>query len=173
MLDHNIATPTIEDMEAFRSLLARYVHGVDRGDSDLIKTCFHPESLDEHGPFRGTGYAFADNIRSSSLKSVQHLIASPYVLAMQADIAWIETTFICTLIRSDTETGADIFVEANGRYLDRLERHGGPWLIAHRKVVIDHSRETPLSPPWCNEHHFTRGKRNSSDPANGWRPERC
>jgi hypothetical protein len=44
---------TLLDREAIREAMARYCRGVDRLDADLIKSAYHPDAFDDHGPFKG------------------------------------------------------------------------------------------------------------------------
>ncbi|MGH7462713.1 MAG: nuclear transport factor 2 family protein, partial [Longimicrobiales bacterium] len=41
------------DRQAILDCDQRYCLGVDRHDADLIASAFHPDAIDEHGPFIG------------------------------------------------------------------------------------------------------------------------
>ncbi|MEY3566868.1 MAG: hypothetical protein RLZ19_882, partial [Actinomycetota bacterium] len=39
--------------EHIRDVVYRYARGVDRRDFDLVRSCYHPDATDDHGPFTG------------------------------------------------------------------------------------------------------------------------
>jgi len=41
------------DERAIREVLLRYCRGVDRLELDLVRDCYHPDAIDDHGSFRG------------------------------------------------------------------------------------------------------------------------
>jgi hypothetical protein len=41
-----------------RQVLFRYCRGVDRGDAELIASCYHEGAIDVHGKYRGDGREF-------------------------------------------------------------------------------------------------------------------
>ena len=48
------------------------------------------------------------------------------------------------------------------RYIDRFEKRGGEWRIAHRQVVYDWSKIEPIAAEYPNE-QFEHGKRSRED----------
>ncbi|MEI4927160.1 nuclear transport factor 2 family protein, partial [Klebsiella pneumoniae] len=45
-----------------RDTLARYCHGVDRGDREMIMSAYHRDGHDDHGGYKGDPAGFADYI---------------------------------------------------------------------------------------------------------------
>ena len=41
--------------DEIRDVLMRYARGVDRGEADLITSCYHPDAVDDHGGTELTG----------------------------------------------------------------------------------------------------------------------
>src|SRR5687768_2802032 len=41
------------DVEDIRAVLHRYCQGVDRRQWDVIRSCYWPDAVDDHGDFRG------------------------------------------------------------------------------------------------------------------------
>lgn len=160
---------TLADTAEINALLARYVHSMNRANPEVIKSCYHPDSIEEHGPYKGTGAEFVDAPRELVVQSVLHVLGIPHFVSLDRSLACTETGFVCTMYVKFAAAEPPVFVEAYGRFLDRLERRGGgPWLIAHRRVVIDHSRETAQGQPWRAEQHYLRGLRTKDDPVYYW-----
>ena len=49
----------LKDREAIREVVHRYCQAVDRCDLELLISCYHPDSYDDHGFFAGNGHDFA------------------------------------------------------------------------------------------------------------------
>jgi hypothetical protein len=43
------------DRQAIHDVLMRFSRGVDRLDEALLRSCFHSDSYDDHGHFKGNG----------------------------------------------------------------------------------------------------------------------
>jgi hypothetical protein len=133
-----------------QEVLARYARGVDRGDADLLKSCYHADAIEEHaGNYTGNAFAYIDGAvpRIRKMGVMQHLLSSTHI-EFDGDVAWVET-YVLTFARfagdgrsTDTFTG--------GRLIDRFERRAGVWKIAHRRTVFDWNRDTPSNEAWCN-----------------------
>ena len=44
-----------------RQVLATYSRGVDRWDAEILKSVYHPDAIDKHTVFNGTGWDFAED----------------------------------------------------------------------------------------------------------------
>ncbi len=159
---------TISAHIEIQQALLRYCRGVDRGDRELIKSAYHPDGIDDHGPmFKGPGVEFADFIVNELDKSsaiCHHFITNTFI-ELDGDTARVETYCFSFNSKFDPEGGVDI---VPNRYLDRFERRDGAWKIAHRKVVIDWSYSTvlPLG-TWAPHDLFPNGGKREKDPSYG------
>jgi ketosteroid isomerase-like protein len=123
------------DKDEIADVLARYCRGVDRCDAELIASAFHPDAIDEHsyrilsgaevGPF------LVDRMRTTFKASLHTMLQSR--IEVDGDSATGETYYVAWLL-SD-EGGKERIDQAEGRYIDRFERRGGQWRIAHRVVL--------------------------------------
>ncbi|MFO1427010.1 MAG: nuclear transport factor 2 family protein [Steroidobacteraceae bacterium] len=136
--------------EQIREVLARYARGVDRADGELLKSCYHPDAIEEHGGnFAGNAHAYVDGAvpRIERMGPMQHLLGSSHI-DLDGDTAWVETyvwtfaRFVVDGVPTDTLTG--------GRLHDRFEYRDGGWRIAHRRTIFDWNRDTPTREGWCN-----------------------
>jgi ketosteroid isomerase-like protein len=160
------AAETLTDREAIREAMARYCRGIDRLDIDLIKSAYHPDAFDDHGPFKGLRDDFVDWIvpflRREYVSSNHQLTTQS--IDVQGDVAYVETYAIVVQVK---EVGDEtLWFVANSRYVDRFERREGDWRIAHRVVVTDSARTDTVS-PWRGTSplsSMTRGTRDHTDP---------
>jgi len=131
------------DKDEIRDVLMRYGRGVDRLDEELLRSCYHPDSHDDHGHCKGNGHDFAAFIVSSLPARTHH---STHAVAnvliefdeQDLDVARSESYSLAHLRRTD-EQGDEWLDFFSGRYIDRFERRDGVWRIAHRVVVHDWS----------------------------------
>jgi len=135
--------------EAIREVLAAYARGVDRADAALLKSCYHPDAIEEHGGnFEGNAWEYVEAAmpRVRRMGVMQHLLGTSFI-DLQDDTAYVET-YIWTFARF-TRDGADVDTFTGGRLVDRFERRNGAWKIAHRRTVFDWNRDTPSNQGWC------------------------
>lgn len=136
--------------EEIRDVLGTYARGVDRGDAQLLKSCYHPDAIEEHGgAFAGNAMDYIDGAvpRIHKMGSMQHLLGSSH-FEFNGDTAYVET-YVWTFLRLNTPNGdKDTFT--GGRLFDRFERRNGAWKIAHRRTIFDWNRDTPSSQGWVN-----------------------
>ncbi len=123
------------DRQAILDCLNRYCFGLDRHDGELIASAFHPDAIDEHGPFTGGPdglVQWANDFHASGFHSHSHSLTS-HTCEIDGDVAHAQTYCLYGLARRDGQTVAF----GCARYVDRLERRGGDWRIALRKVLIE------------------------------------
>jgi ketosteroid isomerase-like protein len=123
------------DREAITAALARYCRGVDRCDAELIASAFHADAVDDHSYIRLTGAEvgpyLVERMRTMFKASLHCLLNS--LVEVEGDVAHGETYYVAWLLRE--EAGGEAVDQAAGRYVDRFERRGGDWRIAHRVVL--------------------------------------
>ncbi|MDP9090216.1 MAG: nuclear transport factor 2 family protein [Pseudomonadota bacterium] len=134
--------------QALHNLLVTYARGADRGDEAIMRSAFHPDARME------TGLADAAIDRyvpamvgrtRADFRTVFHSISNERV-AIDGDRARGECYVFAYAL---TNGNAPLELMAGGRYLDRFERRGGCWLIAHRLYVQDWktTRSVDTPPP--------------------------
>jgi hypothetical protein len=99
---------------------------------------------------------------------MQHLLGNSHV-ELQGNTAYVET-YIWTFARF-AKDGRDWDTFTGGRLMDRFERRGGEWKIAHRRTIFDWNRDTPSNEGWCVGYMnpaapgFRRGRKDGQDPS--------
>jgi hypothetical protein len=134
----------LSDREEIRDVLYAYTRGVDRADSATVKACYHADADDIHwGTFVGNAHEFADYLMAPIRKitSLIHEITNP-LIDLDGERAFVESRYTCRVRIDLVGAPSDTWVEhvSHGRYLDVFERRGGPWKIAHRRLVKEGAR---------------------------------
>ena len=152
-------------------VLARYVRGVDRADGPLLKSCYHPDAIEEHaGNYTGNAHEYVDGAmeRVRQMGTMQHLLGSSYI-EFDGNRAWVETN-LWTFLRMDID-GIATDTITGGRLIDRFEYRDDAWKIAHRRTILDWNRDTPAAEGWCNglfdfnNPGALRGSKDADDPS--------
>jgi hypothetical protein len=136
--------------DEIRDVLARYARGVDRADASLLKSCYHPDAIEEHGGnYTGNALEYVDGAvpRIRQMGAMQHLLGSSHI-EFDGATAWVET-YLWTFARF-TADGKSTDTFTGGRLVDRFECRDGAWKIAHRRTVFDWNRDIASSEGWCN-----------------------
>jgi hypothetical protein len=159
----------VEELTAqqeIRDVLIRYTRGIDRMDPELVRSCYHPDALDDHGAFCGTVDGFVEWVQQalSYFDSTMHFIGNQLV-EVDGDNAHAESYCVAYHRRRtrDGEPGHDLITAL--RYVDRMERRDHEWRIARRRCVFDWTRRDPIVGEWPLPPEALQGRRDRSDPA--------
>jgi len=139
----------------------------DRRDPEAIRSCYHPDAVDDHGAFRGSPAEFADWVpRTLALfAATQHLVGSPRIV-LEGARARSETYCQAHHVFPSDDSGGERDAIMALRYVDRFERRDeGPWLIARRTCVWDFTSMVPLGEKWPLADGFLLGSPDRSDPS--------
>jgi ketosteroid isomerase-like protein len=134
----------IETLKAEREIakvIMRYARGSDRKDFDLMRSAYHEDAIDNHGPFNGpvkTYFEWADQ-HHERYDMLMHIMGNPHI-EVEKDVAFAET--YCLLLQRmkaektyNSEVALHITIAC--RYVDRFEKRDGAWKIAVRNVVYE------------------------------------
>lgn len=140
--------PTPEELcaiEACRDAARRYCRGVDRLDSDSMKSAYWPDATDDHGSFVGNAYEFVDHCMESHRRWswTMHTIFNHIVELDDETHARGEVYNVSYLQKADTGELDTWF----GRYLDRYEKRGDEWRIIERVCVHEGDHTAPAGTP--------------------------
>ncbi|MEL7102841.1 MAG: nuclear transport factor 2 family protein [Pseudomonadota bacterium] len=129
----------LEDREAIRDVLYKYCQAVDRGDRELMLSCYHPNATDDHGFFAGPATDFIDYVlpQLAKLEHSVHSLSNPQI-QLDGNFAHTQTQW-SVIHRVKRRTSMTDFWH-QGRYLDVFEKRNGDWKILKRIAVIDGDR---------------------------------
>jgi SnoaL-like domain len=161
-LDDLVARAEISDV------LNRYARGVDRRDAELLRSCYHPDAIDDHGIFVGPADDFVEFVtgeRSRRWIITTHFLAPP-TIALDGHVAAVDTYCQAHHVSPRTADGGQALMVMAVRYLDRFERRDGQWLIAHRRCAFDWSVtiDAPGATTTALPPEVVRGSRDRDDP---------
>lgn len=146
------SNPRLENMMSkmeIQEVLMRYGRGVDRADEDLLKSCYHPNAIEEHGSaYAGPAFAYIEGAvgRIRKMGTMAHYICNIHI-DLDGELAYAEA-YVLTFARFDRD-GESFDTLTGGRIVDRFERRSGEWKIAHRKMTFDWNRDMPSNEGWC------------------------
>ncbi len=175
--------------DQMRDVLLRYCRCVDRMDWEAVRTCFHPDAIDEHGLYSGPIDGLIQYFRnwaSEQYKVTTHLIGNMmieirgnYAVTESYCISYLripmekatrpefrrlldERTAARLLDERDTEM---IDLKIGLRMIDRFECRGPgkPWLIAHRVIVHEWNRLDPVLAEMKTDGILHCGRRDQAD----------
>lgn len=143
--------------------LHRFCDGVDRMNPDLIRSAYHEDAYDDHGPISGGVDEFVD-IAMSTLKqnmaTTSHRITNIQI-QRNGNVAAVQSYVeVVHVLPGGANRPFEWF---GGRYLDRFELRASQWKIVHRTLVIDWHAEIDTRP--VSSHMlYHSGARDSGDP---------
>jgi hypothetical protein len=134
------AIATLLARQEIADVIYRYARGIDRMDFDLVRSCYHADAYDDHGSMKGTVEEFIAAAASFLARwtVTQHFMGN-MLIEVVGDHARAETYAVAYHRREDADgNGKDDVMGI--RYVDRFERRGGEWKIAHRVVASEWRR---------------------------------
>jgi len=159
MTDH--ALQELLDKQAITERLFDYARGVDRIDSELICSVFHPDAqLDYGAMFAGTREEFAEFIGlvHPEMEAHSHHLSNISV-TIDGERAGSETYVLAWLRARGGDAVNDTVT--SGRYVDEWRRTRGEWRIVHRTYLHD----TDSTRSAGTSGFPTTGSRDTSDPS--------
>lgn len=160
----------IADRQAIHDVIMRFARGIDRCDEELLRSCFHEDSYDDHGHFKGNGQDFAHFIVGSIAERAHHTTHSIQNVLIEPDPNDPDSasgeSYVVAYLRRTGDDGKEWLDQFAGRYIDRFARRDAVWRIASRTVVHDWSVSTEIGDrgfPLPME-GFTQGRRDRGDP---------
>lgn len=121
---------------AITTNLARHSRGVDRNDFDLLSSAYHPDGEVAYGMFTGPARDFARFLTDAlnGAPVTLHRTAN-MLIKVDGDRARSESYIMAYTRTPEGDGWMQRLI--GGRYLDRHERRGDEWRLAHRTYVLD------------------------------------
>jgi hypothetical protein len=158
-------TPNADELLAKQEcydVLMRYVRGIDRCDTELVRSAYHPDAYDNHGAYQGDLDGFIAWVKPAvmdSLDVTMHKVGN-VLIEVAGDNAFGEAYAETHHILGEDERATDRVMPL--RYIDRFERRHGAWRIAHRIVAYEWQRTDAIGSQRFAE-GYRAGHRDGSD----------
>lgn len=153
----------LEDLHRIRCVLQTYARALDRGDWDLMRTCFTADATDDHGPFQGGVDALVRGTRELMAEywGTMHVLGQSHI-ELDGDTAAVETYALSFHRRHGRDGGGDEDTVTGIRYIDRFARTAGGWLVARRITVQEWNTTLPAR-EWMNSALWVNGRTDRTD----------
>jgi hypothetical protein len=139
-------TAILADKIACAELIQNWGVCRDQGKWKDLRATFTPDGHISVSWFRGPFEQFVERCRASYAAghgwSRHHLFVP--VVKLNGDRAVAETSVIIRV--RQPFNGIQLDLTSCSRFLDRLERHSGGWLIAERAAIYERDRLDPVEP---------------------------
>lgn len=152
MADSNAASlearlQAVADREEIRDLVVRYCRGVDRGDWEMVRSCYHDDAFDDHGGFKGSPDDFVAHVSESLPRRFARTMhfAGQSLIDLHGDVAEVETYAIGYHRWTPPDGDGPMDMTVGARLYDRVERREGVWRIARRALIYDWTRSDPVA----------------------------
>lgn len=122
------------DKQEIEECIKRVARGLDRHDTELARSGFHPDARDDHALLIGSAMDminWANEFHDAGLKSHLHLLTN-ILIDLHGDEAHAETYVTVVGVAKDWTSTV-----GGGRYLDRLERRDNQWRITDRITTVE------------------------------------
>jgi pimeloyl-ACP methyl ester carboxylesterase len=136
------------DRQEIEDVLVGYARGADRGDVELIAAAYHPDAIEDHGGvFVGPARDYVAMLERilPSAPLMTHMCTN-ITIELDGDCALSECYFLTFSRRAADDESYDSLTMA--RCVDRFERRGGAWRIAHRRLAWEWNHEMPIRESW-------------------------
>jgi ketosteroid isomerase-like protein len=134
------AVQELLDKQAIREVVMRYCRGADRCDAALLSSAYFADATEERPGVSYGGENFGENMVNmlrETMRSTSHQIGTQ-LIEVRGETAFAESYSTGRHVLKDGQR-----LHTTVRYLDRFEKRGGEWRIAHRKVITDATEVFP------------------------------
>jgi ketosteroid isomerase-like protein len=153
------------DQQEIADVIHRYCRGIDRCDFDLVRSCYHPDGIDDHGDFRGGVEDFIAYVQRTlpTFERTMHFIGNVLIEPV-GDTARAESYTIAHHRIPARGSKPERDYNVGLRYVDDFERRAGKWKIAARVCIFDWWRIDDVDRgTWEPEPGSATGQRSRDD----------
>ncbi len=167
------ALQNLLDKQAIMDLLNAYCQASDRHDHEKLRSLYHHDATDDHGPFfKGLAMEFIDQLPTiqAPMKILHHNLTTINIVLEESDSdsCYAESeAYVLAYHQVETDDGLiDLLI--GGRYFDKYEKRNGEWKFSYKAILADwattdNPTKVKLDHPMLKGSHF--GKPGPSDPS--------
>ncbi len=129
------------DRQKIWQVLQRYGRGLDRLDTELARSCYFDDAIEDHGTYVGTPDQFIEwaNETTRAFLNTHHGLMNHHC-ELKGDDAYAETYYLFIGVAKNPPHLCSM-----GRYVDHFQRRNGEWRIANRVAMIENNFDLPDS----------------------------
>lgn len=138
------------DKQAITEVLLSYSRAVDRGDEALLRACYHPDAVEDHGgAFLGSAGDYIEAILPAlhGGRLMTHTVTNILIELVGPAEALSECYYLSFARYLAADPPFETLTLA--RAIDRFERREGAWRIARRQLRWEWNREQPIAETWA------------------------
>jgi hypothetical protein len=130
------------DQEEIKEVVLRYCRGVDRRDRAILEAVF-VAAPGANGEVESLGKPLGDQMESLPATDPPHThFVGNQLAEVEGDVGSCESYFVSVV---EVREGGTAYTRTRaGRYLSRLERRDGAWLLAEHTIVDDWDRQDEI-----------------------------
>jgi hypothetical protein len=133
-------TRELIDRQRIWECMLHYARGMDRLDTELALSAYHPGAIEDHGAMIAPCEQFVPNVitfHRNGEERTQHILSN-HSCEIDGDVAHAETYVHCFSVLPSGRNRL-----AFGRFVDRLEKRNGKWGIVSRVSLPEGAIDTP------------------------------
>lgn len=141
----SVSEDRMADEWALRRLVQLYARAVDRNEPELFVSLFLEDAVIEGPGFRASGHEQLYGVPATLVqrfRGTMHCVFNQTV-TIEGDTAQGET-YCIAYHRIDGEDGRPMTLDWAIRYQDCFARRSGEWRFAHRQLLVEWIRQTPV-----------------------------
>ena len=123
------------DRLEIQDVVHRYARGLDRHDDEVLRSVFHEDAIDNHGPWVGGREPFVEWANGPCHEHTNAHLHQITTHTCEIDGDTAHTESYCQWVHRLKEEPT--VTVGGGRYVDRLEKRDGEWRIVVRRLVVD------------------------------------
>jgi len=148
------------DHRAIEDVILLYSRAVDRKDYDSLDRCYWPDAYDNHIFYQGGFAGFKEwVIHNTKDCPTTHFLGNLLIQQTSTTAAFVETYVL--VIHDMLVENCREHVVFGGRFLDKMQKRGDEWRIAHREITVDFQSRGPNNADW---NQITAANRGGSRP---------
>ena len=142
----------VSDHLQIQQLMYKFCSAVDKLDLEALRSVYHPDAYDNHGPFKGQVDSFIEWVQKRHSRGItfsSHMIGN-MLIEFSSDTHALVESYVRTVQQYDEHAAASLnelfpgqsvapaegaILFSSSRYVDRVERRDSGWKILSRQVV--------------------------------------
>ncbi len=135
----------VADRLAITEILHTHSRGVDRADTDILKSCYWEDAEVDYGAFKGKAWTFCESLPGAikRYRATQHRVSN--IIVQQDGSDAVTESYVTAYHFLEVPEGESTEMTYIGRYLDRFQKRDNVWRMTFRHIVMDWHQLVPTT----------------------------